>query len=268
MVRRFRLRPLAIALSITMVTALGACATTSPRAGGDDTQNDPFEPVNRDIFAVNTAIDHAVIRPIASAYRDLLPEGLRDHIRTILDNMHEPLVFLNNVLQGRGEAAGISYNRFVINTTLGLGGIFDRAADFGLKRQTGDFGQTLYAWGVQDGPYIVLPLLGPSNFRDALGLGVDAYASPVGHIGADITRRKVALSAGVVNGTDLRSRNIESLDSIEANSLDFYAYLRSAWRQDRQVTLRDVRDTAPFDELVDPGASGGTPADPAPTPAR
>ena len=253
-------------LPIVLTIALGGCATTGPAGRGDDAQNDPLEPFNRNVFAINTAIDHAVIRPIASAYRDVLPEGVRNHIRTILDNMHEPLVFLNNVLQGRGEAAGVSYNRFIINTTLGLGGFNDRAADFGFVRQSGDFGQTLYAWGVEDGPYIVLPLFGPSNFRDAIGLGVDAYASPVGHIGSELTRRQVSLSSGIVDGTDLRSRNIEALDSIEATSLDFYAYLRSASRQNRQATLRDARDDSPTDELLDPGAgpaaTPGTPETP------
>lgn len=256
---------LVLPIVLAIATVLGGCATTG-QPGSDDPQNDPFEPLNRNIFAVNTAIDHAVVRPIASAYRDVLPEGVRNHIRLILDNMHEPLVFLNNVLQGRGEAAGVSYNRFVINTTLGFGGFYDRAADMGLTRQSGDFGQTLYAWGVQDGPYLVLPLFGPSNFRDAIGFGVDGYASPVGHIGSPLTRRKVSLSSGVVDGTDLRSRNIEALDSIEATSLDFYAYLRSASRQNRQATLRDARDDAPTDELLDPGAA--PPASPVPTSAQ
>ena len=254
-----------VALLVLSIATLCGCATTGPRGSGEDPQNDPFESINRDIFAANTAIDHALIRPIAEAYRSVLPELARDHIRAILDNMHEPLVFINDVLQGRGEAAGISYNRFVINTTLGLGGFYDRAADFGLTRQSGDFGQTLYAWGINDGPYIVLPLLGPSNIRDAIGLGVDSYANPVGHIGADTTRREVSLSSGIVDGVDLRSRNIESLNSIEENSLDFYAYLRSASRQNRQATLREARDGAAPDELLDPGAGPSRP-DPA-TPA-
>ena len=220
--RRIPRRPSSIVPSIVIAIAatLGGCATTASRSSGEAAQNDPFESLNRDIFAVNTAIDHAVIRPVAKAYRAALPEVLRDHIRAIIDNMHEPLVFLNDVLQGRGEAAGISYHRFIINTTLGLGGFYDRAAEFGLTRQSGDFGQTLYAWGVEDGPYLMLPLLGPSNFRDVVGLGVDAYASPVGHIGADLTRRRVSLSTGVVDGVGTRSRNIEALDSIEENSLE------------------------------------------------
>lgn len=236
----------------------GGCATV---AGGQDAaQNDPFEPVNRKVFAVNQAVDRAVIKPVAEGYRAALPEAVRNCVRAFIDNLHEPLIFANDLLQGRGQAAGITGRRFLINSTLGVAGLFDRATEMGEPRQTGDFGQTLYAWGVDDGPYLMLPFFGPSTVRDVVGLGVDIYASPIGHVGSEATQRKTSFAIGVSDGIDLRSRNIESLDSIEANSLDFYAYLRSVWRQNRQAALQQAREgAAPADDLDDPGASRPVP---------
>ncbi len=250
-----RVPPIALCGALCMTLALQGCATVSGSGSDDETQHDPIEPLNRSVFAFNRAVDRAVIKPVAKAYRSVLPEFVRDRVRAVIDNLHEPLVFANDVLQGRGEAAGISGRRFLINSTVGVAGLFDRATDYGFARQSGDFGQTLYVWGVGDGPYLVLPFFGPSNFRDAVGLGVDTYASPTGHIGSRDTRRKVGLAVGVTDGIDLRSRNIESLDALEENSLDFYAYLRSVSRQHRQATLREARGEEREEELIDPGAT-------------
>lgn len=260
--RRARPSLRVVAAGVAMALASTGCATTG---GGerDAAQADPLEPFNRGVFAANRVVDRAVIAPVAKAWRAVLPEAVRDRVRAFVDNLHEPLVFVNDLLQGRGEAAGITGRRFVINSTLGIGGLFDRATGMGEVRQSGDFGQTLYAWGVADGPYLVLPLFGPSNFRDAIGLGVDSYASPAGNIGSDATRRHVGMGVAAADGIDLRSRNIETLEAIEATSLDFYAYLRSAARQNRQATLREAKDGgAVGDDLVDPGMN-----DPAAPPA-
>ena len=148
---------------------------------------------------------------------------------------------------------------FVINTTVGLAGLTDWATRWGLPLQSGDFGQTLFAWGFNDGPYLVLPLLGPSNVRDAFGLGVDAYASPLGHVGSTDVRRDLSFSIAAADGLDLRARNIDSLDELERSSLDFYAFLRSVTRQQRHAVLRDARRTPdpPMlsgGDLVDPDA--------------
>jgi phospholipid-binding lipoprotein MlaA len=255
----------AVLAALVAGVGLGGCATVPAggvAAGGDD---DPFESFNRGVFAVNQRVDRAVIKPVAQAYRATLPEVVRDRIRSFIDNLKEPLVFANDMLQGRGEAAGITGRRFLINSTWGIGGLFDKAGTLGMPRQSGDFGQTLYAWGIADGPYLMLPLFGPSNVRDAIGMGVDAYASPIGHVGSESTRRKVTATVGIVGGIDERARNIETLEGIEASSIDFYAYLRSLWRQNRQATLREAKDAAPADDdLSDPGAT--KPADTPKTP--
>ena len=229
-------------------------------SGGDTSPDDPFEPVNRAVLDTNTALDKALIKPIAEAYRQAFPQSVRDRIRSAIDNLAEPRIFVNDLLQRRPNAAGITFTRFLVNTTVGLGGLFDPATEQGLPRQSGDFGQTLYSWGVDDGPYLVLLFFGPSNFRDALGLGVDLYTTPpalvvTGHAGT-IT----GLAVGTVDGIDLRSRNIESLDEIIASALDYYSNLKSLTRQRRQAQLREGRGLAPEpQELTDPGSSADEP---------
>ncbi|MDQ6684992.1 MAG: VacJ family lipoprotein [Pseudomonadota bacterium] len=245
------------------LASLAGCATTRAMPVCDDAAADPFEPVNRRVFAFDLTLDRVLIKPAAEAYRAVLPEVVRERIHSMLDNLKEPLIFANDVLQGRGDAAAITGKRFVVNSTLGLAGLFDRASGFGLAKQSGDFGQTLYAWGVDDGPYLVLPLFGPSNLRDTVGLGVEFYASPTGQIGSSGVRHDVSLSTGIADGLDLRSRNIETLEELEKNSLDFYAYLRSVTRQNRRAILLAATGQADpcrsaGEELVDPGAA--TPA--------
>ena len=243
--------------AVLCACVVAGCATVPSAGVASGDQNDPFESFNRGVFSVNQSLDRAVIKPVAKAYRSALPEPVRDSIRSFVDNLSEPLVFANDLLQGRGAAAGITGRRFIINSTWGVVGLFDKAADRGMPRQSGDFGQTLFSWGFVDGPYLMLPLFGPSNIRDALGMGVDAYAAPLGHVGSHATRRTATASVGITGGIDERSRNIETLEGIEASSVDFYAYLRSVWRQNRQATLREAREAredTPDNDLLDPGA--------------
>jgi len=237
---------------------LSGCATIG--APHDDA-NDPLEPFNRRVFKANMALDRAVIKPVAKGYRDLLPQFIRDRLRNFFNNLTEPRIFVNDFLQVRINAAGITFTRFVTNSIIGVAGLFDWAARHNLPRQTGDFGQTLYRWGVADGPYLVIPLLGPSNVRDAVGLGgdlyVDFYVDPAGRVFSDKAGKQFNFGRAIVDGIDLRSRNIESLDQLEATSLDLYAQLRSIVRQRRQVELDEARGKAPEApaELIDPGAA-------------
>ncbi len=257
------LRPLRRTLWSTAAFATAAvaagCAGTAGPNTASDADNDPLEPLNRQIFAFNQAADRAVIKPVAKGYRDALPEPVRDRIRLLIDNLHEPLIAANDLLQGRAGASATTLGRFLINSTVGFFGFFDRAAEMGMLRQSGDFGQTLYTWGVGEGAYIVIPILGPSNIRDGIGLGVDGYASPIGHVGSSEVRLGTVLGIGVTDGIDLRSRHIESLDQLEAGSLDFYAFLRSISQQSRRAMLRRARGLPETDDLSDPGASQGDP---------
>ncbi|HXX82477.1 MAG TPA: VacJ family lipoprotein [Casimicrobiaceae bacterium] len=241
--------------ALAACVALSGCATlAADRAPPDD----PLEPLNRAVFDVNSALDKALIKPAAEAYRQIVPQFARDRIRSAIDNLTEPRIFANDLLQGRADAAGITLGRFVINTTAGLAGMFDPATQQGLPKQSGDFGQTLYAWGLSDGPYLVLLFFGPSNLRDAVGLGVDLFTTPPGVFVPGHAGVVTGLVVGTVDGMDLRSRNIENLDEIIASAVDYYARLKSIAQQRRQVQLREARGLAPGEpqELIDPGTSG------------
>ena len=236
-----------------LCAVLAGCASMS--GSRSDENNDPFEPVNRAVFNANDAIDMAILKPLAEGYRAVVPQFVRDRIRAFVDNLQEPRIFANNLLQGRVDAAGITFARFYVNTLLGLAGLFDVASGRDLPRQTGDFGETLYFWGADSGPYLVLPLFGPSNVRDSFGLAVDLYTTPPAHLFAGTTGLWVNAGVYTVSGFDLRARNIETLDQIKANALDYYAQFRSIARQHREGQLRAARGLAEQpDDLVDPGA--------------
>ncbi len=236
-----------------LCAALAGCASMSePR---DRENNDPLEPVNRLVFNANDAIDTAILRPVAETYGAVVPQFVRDRIRAFIANLQEPRIFANNLLQLRINDAGFTFARFYVNSTLGLAGLFDVASEHGLPRQTGDFGETLYTWGVDSGPYLVLPLFGPSNVRDAFGLAVDLYTTPPAHLIAGSTGTWITVGTYVVSGIDLRWRNIETLDQIKANALDYYAQFRSIARQHRDGQLRAARGLVEEpQELADPGA--------------
>jgi len=235
--------------------ALAGCASLPN--GEQRAADDPLEPFNRAVFDANMALDDALIRPLADAYRTIVPAFIRDRIRAALDNLAEPRIWANDLLQRRADAAAITFARFSLNSTLGLGGLFDVATEKGFAKQSGDFGQTLYTWGVDDGPYLVLLLFGPSNFRDALGLGVDLVTTPPALILTGHTGTLINMGVGAIDGMDLRSRNIESLDEIKASAIDLYAYLKSLSRQRRAAQLREakgIKEQEP-EPLIDPGAA-------------
>lgn len=201
--------------------------------------NDPLEPLNRKVFAFNMFVDNSLIKPIAKGYVRVFPRPVRDSIKNFVSNLGESLVFANNLLQFHPNRAGITACRFVLNTTIGLAGLFDFAETQGYHKQTGDFGQTLYTWGVPEGPYLVLPILGPSNPRDAAGLGVQAYLDPYRYVVANNDDTfVVAYSPLILGDVDKRARAIDTLDAIQREAIDYYASLRSLFRQDRSAQLR------------------------------
>ncbi len=235
---------------------------TGCASGGADPA-DPFEPSNRAVLDFNTALDESVLRPAAEAYRDNVPAPMRTALRNFLRNLNEPAVLANNLLQGRVLDAGHTLMRFYINSTAGGLGLFDVATPSGIERRSGDFGQTLHAWGVPDGPYLMLPLFGPTTVRDAVGDGVDALASPVGLVTGATTSaalsQMLGVGRGALGGLDLRAENIETLDALRSESLDYYARLRSVVRQRRDAELgRSSADGEGLTTLDDPG--GAAPA--------
>jgi phospholipid-binding lipoprotein MlaA len=232
------------ALALALAFGLAACATRpdprDPEAVAEfRTTNDPLEPLNRGLFFVHDGIDTLVLRPAAEAYRIFLPPEVRTAIRNVLNNLRTPVILVNDLLQGETQRAATTTGRFLINTTLGIGGIFDRARDFGLLGHTEDFGQTLAVWGVPEGPYLFIPVLGPSNPRDLAGVGVDYAANPLNYIGGVSDVDSITVTRGVLTAADTREGLIQPLDALRAQSIDYYAALRSAYRQRRVVEIRN-----------------------------
>jgi phospholipid-binding lipoprotein MlaA len=234
---------LPMALVLAGLLAVSACAARPDPADPVATaehfeRNDPLETLNRGTFFVNDALDTLFIKPAAEFYRILVPPPVRGGVRNVLANLREPVTLLHDGLQGNGPRAGNTAARFAINTTLGVGGLFDAATDNGFPREREDMGQTLAVWGIDDGPYLVLPLLGPSNFRDTIGRVFDYFADPWQYI--DNTEVRDLLSArNVVEVLDSRESLIEPLDQINRTSLDPYATIRSVYRQRRALEIRN-----------------------------
>jgi phospholipid-binding lipoprotein MlaA len=197
--------------------------------------------MNRAVFERNQQLNHAVIYPAARTYRDAVPEPVRDSIDAFTANLNEPFIFANNVLQLRFSAAGTTLGRFALNSTFGIGGLIDVASKEGLARQTGDFGQTLYVWGVRDSDFIVLPVVGPSNVRDAFGNGVELAAqSFLGTIlpTSTATAANYVGTAGSIASPIASLSKVAQMEELERGSLDFYAMMRSVVEQKRQAELR------------------------------
>jgi len=213
--------------------------------------------MNRKIFSFNQEADRVLIKPVSRGYVTVLPSRLREGIHNFLRNLNEPLVLGNDLLQLGFRKAAKTAGRFFINSTAGVFGLIDVASGAGLPKQTGDFGQTLYTWGAPEGPYLVLPLLGPSSPRDAIGRGVDIFLDPYRYV-ASANGFPTYLSTGkfITEGVDERARNLDTLDELQRESLDFYASLRSLYRQNRYAELHGGAPPppAPADDIYsDPG---------------
>lgn len=198
--------------------------------------HDPIEPINRAIFSFNMVADEYVLEPVARGYRAVTPQPVRRSVGNFLANLRAPVIFANDLLQGQRERAGVTLGRFMINTTLGVFGLFDAAAGFGYVRHSEDLGQTFGAWGAPPGPYLMLPLLGPSSVRDATGRVGDWFINPLSNCCIDTEERFGLLGTGAVSE---REANIEVIDDLKANSLDLYATVRTVYAQQRQAEIRN-----------------------------
>lgn len=236
--------PVRALAALTALAALGlaGCASvpTDPEERAIYNEiNDPLEPLNRGIFGVNRALDFWILRPVAVTYRDVLPSPVKTGVRNFLDNLSSPVVAINMLLQGDTEGFNNTVGRFIGNSIAGIGGIFDVMTD--IPKRDEDFGQTLAVWGSGEGPYLMLPVLGPSSLRDGTGRLGDLAVDPLTYL---LSNGWSYARAGT-NGVDLRARNIQTLDEIERNSLDYYATIRSLYRQRRNDEIRNGRPSAP-----------------------
>ena len=208
---------------------------------------DCFERLNRATFSLNQGLDKLIFKPVAKGYRNL-PSPVRNKTSNVLDNLSSLVTVPNNILQGDFKTAGINTGRFVLNTTVGVLGIFDVAAEIGFSEyEKEDYGQTLGKWGVGEGCYLVLPILGPSSVRDTAGsfmniLGGDPYYNASTHGNNEYLSDTVFMTTKVISGIDFRARNLESIDNLEKNSVDFYASVRSLYLQDRQQKIANSKN--------------------------
>jgi len=218
---------------------LAGCATTPPTPEMA-ANNDPYEPTNRAMLALNGKIDRYFVIPTVAVYFFLVPDPGRRAVHRFLENLTLPTTFVNDVLQGQAKRSGQTAARFVINTTIGLGGFLDPASRMKIPDHGEDFGVTLGAWGVEEGPYLVLPFLGPSNPRDALGLAADVGMDPTNyiHIHDHILWEGARYYFTVL---DLRGQTFQTVQTIQRSSIDYYTALRGFYRQLRANQVRAVR---------------------------
>jgi phospholipid-binding lipoprotein MlaA len=254
-------------VALLPLLAVSACATppSDPSARAQfDANNDPLEPLNRKIFAFDMFLDQWLIKPIAQVYENVVPDPGKDAIRNFLGNLHEPVIFANNMLQTEFTRAGWTVERFALNSTIGVGGVFDVATRWGIEKQSGDFGQTLYHYGVPEFFYLVLPILGPSNPRDAVGMVADGYADPFSYLAYDYGADVATYARWGGEGLDQRAQNLANLDDLQKNAIDLYAEVRSLYRQHRADELRHGEPGTPSNEMdqlyKDPGAPAPAPA--------
>jgi phospholipid-binding lipoprotein MlaA len=222
-----------------LVAALLAAGCATPPADPEAVEayneaNDPLEPMNRAVFDLNQGFDRNLLKPAAIGYRDLFPDGFRASVNNALHNLRSPVIFANDILQGEGGRAAETLMRFAVNSVLGFAGLFDVAGGYGMERHSEDFGQTLAVWGFDEGFYLMLPVFGPSNPRDAVGLVVDGFIDPFGYIAPFAFR----FTRSAVEGIDKREGVLEVLDELERTSVDFYATVRSLYRQRRADEIR------------------------------
>ncbi len=245
-------------LVVVLATVLSGCATVPADAGNDP--RDPIESFNRQVFEFNEVVDRAVLKPVAQAYEFVLPEPVRDCVSNIFSNFREPSNAINNLLQGKPVDAASDTCRFVVNSTIGLLGCFDPARQMGLEKHNEDFGQTLGRWGIGSGPYLIVPILGPSTVRDAIGIyGAEPYLDINFYID-NVRVRNAILATRVIN---LRSELLQTDDLISGAALDKYRFIRDGYLQRRRSLVYDGNPPPAAEDVPSQPASGSPPsADP------
>lgn len=250
-----RLRAVVLCGAVS-VLLLGGCASTgNPR--------DPLEPINRAVYTFNDGVDHLLIKPAAEFYRFAVPEFMRTGVSNFFSNINDVIVALNSLLQGKLTQAGSDVARLIVNSTVGVLGLFDVATEIGLEKHNEDFGQTLGYWGIGDGPYLVLPFLGPSSARDAVGWVGDFYTWPITYVEPDRDRNILI----AVRFISLRADLLEASRILETAALDPYEFVRDAFLQRRRNLVYDGKpppDEDDFEDEAKPKPKAAEPAPPVP----
>ena len=248
--------------SLWAAAALGLALLQGCASGPHVSQYDPLEPFNRSVFRLNEGLDRVVLKPAATAYRDVTPTPVRTGVTSFFENISDFGSFFNNVLQAKPVAAADTFFRFTVNTFWGLGGIFDVASEMKIPKHKEDFGQTMGIWGVASGPYLVLPVLGASTVRDSVGLLVDAQASLLSN--ADNVPVRNSLTG--LRVIDTRANLLNAGDLLDQAALDKYTFSRDIYLQRRQSQI-EQSGTPPPEERYDlPETTPATTAPAAPGP--
>ena len=249
-----------------LITLLISLILVSSVSAGTDGENsiskknkpvkDCFEGLNRTTFALNQVLDNIIFEPVAKAYR-VLPSPVRTFTSNALENLSSLVTIPNNILQGEFKTAGVNTGRFIINTTAGILGIVNVAEKVGFSEyEKEDYGQTLGVWGVGAGCYLVLPVLGPSTVRDTTGLfvnvlGGDPYYNASVSGNNNYLKKSDYLITKFLTGVDFRAKNLETLDNLETNSIDFYASVRSLYLQDRKLKIKNSNSNRALEIIYD-----------------
>ena len=207
---------------------LAGCATTGPPSPAD-----PFEPWNRGMYEVHQVVDGNLIKPIAQAYVDYTPKPVQQTIRNFFGNIEDMFSAATNLMSGKLDQAGNDMGRVMVNTLFGIGGLIDVASDGAIPKSDWDFGLTFGSWGIPQGPYLFVPLIGPTTVRDGTGLAIRGYLGPVGYI-PDVPARNVLY---VIEGVDLRAQALSAESVIDTAAIDRYRFIRRAYLQHRQYQL-------------------------------
>ncbi len=241
---RFMIRHLSFLALLVSFGVFGAVQAQAADAKFSDLETqeaceirDPLEPFNRAVYKFNDVLDRAILKPTAKAYRFVMPAWGRQRVHNFLQNLTSPVSFLNAVLQGDFHQSMVTFWRFIINSTWGVGGLFDIAGQEGLVERKEDFGQTLGVYGVPSGPYIVWPIFGPSSVRDTGGAVVDVFSDPINYLEED----KIVIGRKVAEVVDARERLLDLSEDIDRVSLDPYATVRSFYAQRRQSEVENRR---------------------------
>jgi phospholipid-binding lipoprotein MlaA len=232
------------------------CTGCASLAGGPP--GDPLEPLNRRIFGFNEQVQARLVAPVSRTWLRFTSEAARDGVHHFMRNLGSPVTLVNDLLQGELRRAGVTFARFLVNSTLGVGGVYEMGEAFGLEHHDEDFGQTLAVWGVPPGPYLVLPLLGSSSPRAGAGMAVDSWLSPWGFV----IEQPVRIGLAALDAIDSYARVMDRLDGLRETSVDYYATIRSLYLQDTEQEVRNGRDAEaeePTGIDYDVDLSGGGP---------
>jgi len=224
--------PLFRLLATAAALALGGCATVS-----DPDPRDPLEGMNRGIYSFNDKVDSWVLKPVATTYRDYVHAEIRDRVRNFFSNIADPMIGVHNLLQGKFEDGFFDFMRFGFNSTFGLLGLHDIASDMGYEKHNEDFGQTFGRWGMGTGPYLVIPLIGSSDLRDGVGLGLDYYFDPM----TGVRGKDLRWGLWAVRIVQVRTDLLDASRILEEAALDRYVFLRDAYLQRRRNLIYDGR---------------------------